>query len=121
MERFCRITTVTALSIVLASLSWAAPLWARTVPALRITAPNGATSVMMGAIHIAVEGLQEPNDEVLRDAKVLVLEKDPKDNWTGLTRPLALSSLSAFAEGKQMPPAPWAKALAPSLLNHEQN
>lgn len=117
MERFSRITSVTVASIFLAALSCAAPLWAQSVPALRVTAPNGATSVMMGAIHIAVEGLLEPNDEILLDAKVLVLEKDPKDPWTGLTRPLALSSLSAVTEGKQMPPAPWARALAPSQID----
>lgn len=107
----CRWHAILVAALCAIVIFCAAPARAQSVPALRITAPNGATSVLMGSIHIAVEGLREPHQSVLDDAKVLVLEKDPQDGWPGLSRALDGASLSAFQKTGLLPPAPWARAL----------
>lgn len=107
----CRWHAILVAALCAIVISCAAPVRAQSVPALRITAPNGAISILMGSIHIAVEGLREPHQTVLDDAKVLVLEKDPKDGWPGLSRALDVSSLSTFQKTGLLPPAPWARSL----------
>lgn len=47
------------------------------VPALKVTAPSGATSVLIGSLHIAADGLAQPSPELLRDAKRYVIEGVP--------------------------------------------
>jgi uncharacterized protein YbaP (TraB family) len=47
------------------------------VPALRVTAPSGATSVLIGSLHVAADGLAQPSPELLRDAKRYVIEGVP--------------------------------------------
>lgn len=47
------------------------------VPALKVTAPNGATSVLIGSLHVAADGLVQPSPSLLREAKRYVIEGLP--------------------------------------------
>jgi uncharacterized protein YbaP (TraB family) len=47
------------------------------VPALKVTAPNGATSVLIGSLHVAVDGLVQPSPSLLQSAKRYVIEGMP--------------------------------------------
>lgn len=44
------------------------------VPALQITAPNGATSLLIGTLHAAAQGLRQPAPSVLDGARHFVVE-----------------------------------------------
>lgn len=44
------------------------------VPALQITAPNGATSVLIGSLHVPAEGLRQPAASVMENAKSYLVE-----------------------------------------------
>lgn len=47
------------------------------VPALKVTAPNGATSVLIGSLHVAADGLVQPSPALLHGAKRYVIEGKP--------------------------------------------
>lgn len=44
------------------------------VPALKVIAPNGAASVLIGSLHIAADGLVQPSFVLLKGAKRYVIE-----------------------------------------------
>lgn len=48
------------------------------VPALRVTARNGASSLLIGSLHIAADGLRQPADSVMNGAKTYVIEGIPE-------------------------------------------
>lgn len=47
---------------------------AEEVPAIRVTAPNGNASLLIGSVHIGYPGLRQPADSVISKARVLVIE-----------------------------------------------
>lgn len=47
------------------------------VPALKVTALNGATSVLIGSLHVAADGLVQPSPSLLQGAKRYVIEGMP--------------------------------------------
>jgi uncharacterized protein len=86
------------------------------VPALKVIAPNGAESILIGSLHIPFEGLRQPDPSVLRGAKRLVIEgsrtlgpQPPPPKLEELFGPDALESL----KNRRPPPrAAWAKLLS---------
>lgn len=46
----------------------------RGVPALEVTAPDGAKSLLIGTLHVAYPGLRQPSMSVLQGAKSFVVE-----------------------------------------------
>ncbi|WP_156902031.1 hypothetical protein [Azohydromonas australica] len=47
------------------------------VPALKVTAPNGAENLLIGSMHIPADGLRQPADSVMDGAKSYVVEGVP--------------------------------------------
>lgn len=74
---------IRGLSLLLAP-AWVATHAADGVPALRVRAPGGASSVIVGSMHSAYPGLLQPTASVLRDAKRLVVEHDPTPTPEGI-------------------------------------
>jgi len=80
---------------------------ATNVPAVRITAPTGQTSVMLGSVHVGVAGLSQPDVQALfRDARLYVVEQVPGDGPPAPPRKLGYGLL--LPDGT-LSPAPWAK------------
>ncbi|MGA4079920.1 TraB/GumN family protein [Ralstonia nicotianae] len=86
------------------------------VPALRVTAPDGAISLLVPSMHIPYAGLHQPQPSVLRGKARLVIESsttqgpqpppaDPRD----ILDPNALASL---ATQRKLERARWAKSLS---------
>lgn len=44
------------------------------VPALKVTAPNGVTNVLIGSLHIPADGLVQPSPALMQGAKRYVIE-----------------------------------------------
>jgi uncharacterized protein YbaP (TraB family) len=44
------------------------------VPALKVTAPNGQSSIIIGSAHVGIEGLRQPDGSVFDHAKRYVIE-----------------------------------------------
>ena len=83
------------------------------VPALRITAPNGAKSVLIGTLHVAAEGLRQPAAGVLDEARHFVVESVA---GKGMAQPaIAPEVLSG-----QTPRARWASFLSAAQLDELQ-
>lgn len=59
---------------------------AEGVPALNVSAPNGASNVLIGSVHIPVSGLRQPAASVMDRAKRYVVE--------GVPEPQEISSLN---------------------------
>lgn len=47
------------------------------IPALKVTAPNGAENLLIGSMHIPADGLRQPADSVMDGAKRYVVESVP--------------------------------------------
>lgn len=74
------------------------------VPALRITAPNGERSVLIGSIHVPVGGLKEPAPSIFIGARHYVVEHTGSSN------------LPSSDPGSLAPPQ-WAQSLTEAELN----
>ncbi|WP_426172633.1 TraB/GumN family protein [Pseudoduganella sp. R-34] len=82
---------------------------AEGVPVLRVTAPNGQTSVLMATMHIGHPALRQPAPSFLRGARALVIEHLMDDAIEERAMaPDAMDSLKA----DQPPQAAWSKALS---------
>jgi uncharacterized protein len=86
------------------------------VPALKVIAPNGAESILIGSLHIPMGVLRQPDPSVLRGAKRLVIEgsrtlgpQPPPPKLDELFGPNALESIK---NGKRPPRARWAESLS---------
>ncbi|MFL9989028.1 TraB/GumN family protein [Paraburkholderia sediminicola] len=44
------------------------------VPALKVTAPDGATSILIGSAHVGVRGMREPDATIFNGARQFVVE-----------------------------------------------
>lgn len=64
------VVLVLAATIGAASAGSAEP----TMPAIQITAPNGAVSTMIGTMHVGYPGLRQPDPAIVQRARVLVVE-----------------------------------------------
>jgi len=79
------------------------------VPALRVTAPNGQTSVLMASMHIGHPAVRQPAPSLLRGARALVIEH-PMDGVIE-ERAMAPEAMDSLQAG-QPPQAAWSKALS---------
>lgn len=91
-----RTTLLCALAGVLCSIAslFDSALAQVGVPALSVTAPNGATSVIIGTLHVPYPGIRQPAMSVLRGAKRLVVES----SWTQGPQPIGLRREEALDE-----------------------
>ncbi|WP_186157267.1 TraB/GumN family protein [Burkholderia gladioli] len=85
------------------------------VPALKVIAPTGATSILIASMHVPYTGLHQPLASVLRGKSRLVIESSTTDgpqpapaDPTEILTPEALSSLLT---GGALPRASWAASL----------
>jgi hypothetical protein len=82
------------------------------VPALKVIAPNGQTSILVGSLHIAAEGLRQPSAAVMDGARRYVVES--------ITEPLAATSslhdVSPEVAQGQSPISNWALELTKAQL-----
>src|SRR5438105_3125832 len=81
------------------------------VAALKVTAPSGRTSILMGSIHVGVEGLRQPDPSVFDNVVLYVVEQvagegpaveQPRPKPDAITRRLASGKWGR---------APWAAEL----------
>ena len=86
---------------------------AEGVPALKVSAPNGASNVLIGSLHIPASGLRQPAVSVMDRAKRYVVE--------GVQEPNETSFLNDRAP--EVPPgsekrADWSKALTDAQISN---
>lgn len=82
------------------------------VPAYRVTAPNGVSSVLLGTMHIPFEGMRQPADQVLQRARHFVVEQvGAADNGRRLMKPAAAT---VVVDGQER--ADWARSLTAAQL-----
>ncbi|MBN3779998.1 hypothetical protein G3O06_20910 [Burkholderia sp. Ac-20345] len=93
------LAVVTLLSTTLASAS------TDGVPVLRVTAPNGQQSILVGSIHVPIEGLREPAQSIFNGARHYVIEH------------IGLSSLRPNDLPKSGARVDWAKSLTDKEVN----
>lgn len=84
------------------NLATAAPT---SVPVLRVTAPNGQASILIGSIHGAVAGLNEPAPSIFDSARHYVIEHS------------GLSTLPADKDSGSGAARAWAKSLTDAEIN----
>ncbi|WP_083925696.1 TraB/GumN family protein [Trinickia symbiotica] len=101
-----------------------APAFAESgVPALRVTAPNGRTSILLGSVHVGVDGIREPDATIFAGARRYVVEHpglpqpdDYANVATGKIAPwatgLSATELATYAERARCAGVPAAAALA---------
>lgn len=78
-------------------------------PALRVTAPNGKSSILIGTMHVALEGLSQPDTAAFDTVEHFVVEH--------ASNPVPGDSVPAYATNR---PA-WSSTLSPrELLNYIQ-
>lgn len=84
------------------------------VPALKVRAPNGETSILIGSMHIPYENLRQPSPAVLDGAKYLVVEhlttNNSKTSGSGKQAILAPEVLEGRIQDKKVR-AKWARFL----------
>lgn len=110
--------------IILTSLLWfcgAATASTEGVPALRVTAPNGQSSIMIGTLHVPYQGLIQPAADLLNGRKRLIVEgsatqgpQPPPPSFAELIHPDAIRSMLA---GHGFSRAPWASNLTDEQTN----
>ncbi len=76
-----------------------------SVPVLRVTAPNGQPSILIGSIHVPVEGLNQPSPSIFAGARHYVIEH------TGFS---TLPADTASGSGTERA---WAKSLTDAEIN----
>ena len=103
------------------------------VPVLRITAPNGSTSILVGTIHVPVDGLPQPASTLMSGARQYVIESSvtagpqpAQQNLMDMVNPAARSVLAASVipspekpvfHFPSLPMAPWATGLSAGQLS----
>ena len=100
------LTLVAAAFLCANALTAGAAVQVGGVPALKVTAPNGKISTLIGSIHVGVQELRQPATEILfKDARLYVVESVPGDGPNPPQRQLTYGLL----DGDKLQPAPWAK------------
>lgn len=99
----------------------AATALAEGVPALKVTAPNGQTSIMIGTLHVPYPGLVQPAPTLLNGRKRLVVEgsvtQGPQPKAPSLSELLDPEAYQAFNAGLGFKRAPWAAHLTEEQTN----
>lgn len=72
------------------------------VPALKVTAPNGAASIIVGSAHVGVNGVREPDATIFAGARRLVVEHRG-DVQPGDVGDVAGSTLAVWAQDLTAP------------------
>lgn len=86
--------------------SAAQPALDQGVPALKIVAPNGQTSMMIGGIHVGVDDLRQPDLSKIPKPKALIVESTPAADWHS-----AMEERDAEVRAGRATRAPWASTL----------
>lgn len=90
------------------------------VPALRVTAPDGATSVLVASLHVPYTGLLQPLPSVLRGKARLVIESSvtqgPQPPAPKVQDMLAPDAMPSLASQGRLGRAPWAMSLSDDEL-----
>lgn len=93
------------------------------VPALKITTPAGHHGILIGTVHVGLQGLRDPAPAIFDGAKRHVVERDPVDERNAGAAPAAPARKPwwpAFTDYKKtgrLGRAPWATALTQDELN----
>ncbi|MGY6241567.1 TraB/GumN family protein (plasmid) [Burkholderia ambifaria] len=86
------------------------------VPALKVTAPDGATSLLVASLHAPYVGLRQPLPSVLRGKARLVIESSvtqgPQPSFPPLQELLAPEAMARLATQGKLGRAPWAMSLS---------
>jgi len=78
-------------------------------PALRVTSPAGQSSILLGSVHVGVQGLLQPDMAALfNDARSYVVESVPEEGPRPPARPLTYGLLD---ENGKLARARWARDL----------
>ena len=112
MKYVARLVLVAALVAAVTTIAAAA----QGVPALQITAPNGATSLLVPDVHIPYAGLRQPLPSVLEGKARLVIESSvtqgPQPAKEDPREILAPNALASLATRHVLERAPWAMSLS---------
>lgn len=65
-----------ALAVIVASSSTVSAAATAGAPVLQVTAPNGQQSILIGALHVPIDGLREPAASIFTGARHYVIEHD---------------------------------------------
>lgn len=101
LKRFVGRTIV----VVIAAASTIAAATPTSVPVLRVTAPNGQPSILIGSIHVPVEGLNVPAPSIFDGARHYVIEHS------------GFSTLPADTDSGSGATREWAKSLTDAEIN----
>ncbi|TCW75541.1 hypothetical protein E2P84_40570 [Burkholderia cepacia] len=93
------------IAVVMVAASTVATAVTPSVPVLRVTAPNGQSSILVGSLHVPVEGLNQPSPSIFAGARHYVIEHSGFS-----TLPADTSSGSGTAQH-------WAKSLTDAEIN----
>ncbi|CAM2162895.1 Polysaccharide biosynthesis protein GumN [Burkholderia cepacia] len=74
MFRVARTLRRAMAALAIASSAIVAGAAAPGVPVLRVTAPNGQSSILIGTLHVAVDGLNQPAPSIFAGARHYVVE-----------------------------------------------
>lgn len=94
--------TIAAVMVAASTIAAAAT---PSVPVLRVTAPNGQPSILVGSIHVAVDGLNQPSPSIFAGARHYVIEHS------------GFSTLPADTASGSGTERAWAKSLTDSEIN----
>lgn len=85
------------------------------VPALTVTAPNGASSLLVGSMHVPFDGLRQPSPSILQGRRRLVVEsvvtEGPQPSAQSLDDVLAPNALETLRTTGKLGRASWAASL----------
>jgi uncharacterized protein YbaP (TraB family) len=98
-----------ALLLLAAPAAWGQ---APGVPVFRVTAADGVSSLLIGSVHVPLDGLRQPAPSVLAGAKRLVMEAVPAPDPGSPLQQLVPGARETFTATGAYPPAPWAQALS---------
>jgi uncharacterized protein YbaP (TraB family) len=83
-----------------------------SVPALKVTSRAGATSILIGSVHVGLPGLRQPTPALFSDMKLLVVEQVANEGPQAPKRKLTPGAQEvALKSGGFWPRAPWAVEL----------
>lgn len=119
MRNFCQLTLLcfSAAAVCLPGAqaqTTSAPL---DVPVLKVTSQAGATSILIGSVHVGLPTLRQPTADLFTGKKLLVIEQVAGDGPRPPARKFAPGAQErAIASGGIWPRAPWAIGLTDSQV-----
>ena len=82
------------------------------VPALKVTTPAGRSSILIGSVHIGLEGLRQPNGSAFEGVKRYVVEQVSGEGPPAKKRELWPAALAEYLKTRRWIRAPWAEQLS---------